>query len=1610
MPAQKEMTSAGRGQPPVRAMNIQRQVLRGGVSLLPLIACWLAPHPAFAACPISTAVAGPVAVSSNCSITSLGQISGSSTGIQSTGSYGSLGNSGTIVGYDNGINNGATLGTLNNSGFVAGIYYGSGLDNQGSIGALSNLTGASFTGAYYGISNHGGITSLSNNGVISSQSGFDGHSMAAVFNGGAGNIGTLTNIGTIVSGATTAFDNAGLITSLANSGSVLGDLEGLWNSGTITAFDNSGSINGAVDSGIYNTGLLSTFTNTGTVTGALAGVDNTGTISNFDNGTGGLLSGVTAGLNNGGYIGSLTNEGTITGTSPGSYGIINSGTIGAFGNSGAVSGELAGLINSGTIADLNNSSTGVFSGITGLVNDTTGSIGTLTNDGQLSGNSFGFTNHGLVDGFTNSASGLVSANATALKNSGTILSLVNIGSISGEQGGITNSGSIGSIDNQGAVQATSIGFGMDNAGTIGSVTNAANASFTGFYAGIYNEGKLTSLTNHGLISGFYTGVANQNTIGTLINTGTIIGTTSDGIYNGGSIGGLSNSGTISGATVGVYNDGTIGALGNSGTIFGGSSFGLLNYEGSYIGSIDNSGIITGGSIALENWGTIGSLINEAGGTIYGVTAGLIVDMSVSSSITTAGSIELIDNEGLISGGSFGFGNAGFVNTLDNSGTIVGTSGFGAYNVNTIDTFSNTGSIIGNGAFGLFNQGTIGTLDNAGGALIKGAEFGLINVYGVGSVSNEGVIHGTYTGMYNVGDIGALTNSGQIIGQNGIGVANYATLGSFANLTGATISGGGIGLLNTGEIDAPFTNGGSISAHNSGTTGTLSAYALDNQGTILTLANSGSITAAATVTSGTGTLDVVGLFNSGSIAGVFNTGNIAASDSIVSGSAVGGAAGVENQGGSIGYFHNSGLISVAAAAGTDGFAFDNNGTIGALDNAAGGTITGGSAALYNAGDIGSLSNEGVIADGDGIANGGSIGNFSNTGSISGDDGVYNEGTIGALQNSGIITGGTIGIVNSGSNASIGSIDNTGTIAGSRVGIANSGSIAQITNEGVISGVTGLDLSSGSATLINTGTIIGTGGTAILIGGNDDLIFGTGSDLVGVINGLTTTNAISLTGTGTLDSDIVNFATGSALDVVHGADWAAEGHWGLDLVTNDGIFRPGMQNGSIGAPLTITGNFAQGPDGTLMIEVTPNKSSGMEVTGSTELDGNITYEFAPGIYHTHTYEVITTGTLNGSFAAETYNVAGVPSGITVSTVYLVDPGVDLVLTAPAVVAVPDAALFSAQRQALAEDTQSDNDTLLNQALNGGNGGGAAGACANTGAAAQSGAGNGGEVGRLTAELANGFCAAGGWVVATGDLFNAGASNGAAGYNANTAGFLAGIDKQVGEAGTRLGFAVGYGSTSLNERGGGSASTGVVRLAFYGAQPIGRVTLSGVIDYGHASGSLSRAADISTFKSHADAGIFGAGLQASTRIELGRLVLTPEAGLRIASVSGGRFGESTSADLAPYAVSGEAPGYVSTQPYLTLQMDHQYTTESNLAVGTQAKLGWQYEASDTGVYTNTVTDDGTVLASARNHLAPNAAVLGASVTIGRNNWALYASYSAHIAGNWNSQTGAFGVQVKF
>ncbi len=1000
------------------------------------------------------------------------------------------------------------------------------------------------------------------------------------------------------------------------------------------------------------------------------------------------------------------------------------------------------------------------------------------------------------------------------------------------------------------------------------------------------------------------------------------------------------------------------------------STGIVN--GTATQTISNLGIISSTSYGVSDSISIGTLSNS--GTISAGNTG----------VANSGSISVLVNSGLLSSTDTALGNFGTIDTLINNGTVTGSSGI--YNGGTIGTLTNTGAIVGQ-FDGLYNQDSVDVLDNS--STISGNSDGIYNAGFRFEDKDEVSFAGIHsdlasTNFLSGASIGTLTNNGMISGgsfgiYNGGGSENLLTIvpgvivdsaaPSFGSGSSANASGGFIGLL---------TNQGVISGGDAG---------IFNGGAIDTLINFETITGG-----DTGILN-----NNASFASAFARSAAAFSSSASFATA------------SIATLTNSGLI-------TGGFTgIGNSSVIGTLSNS--GTISGGDTGILNnnASFISTFERSAAAFSSSASFATAGIATLTNSGLITGGvAGIDNYSFIDTLSNSGTISGGSTGIYNSGS---IEALSNTGLITGADFGIYDAGTPGTLINGGTISGATGVELTGSGSTLVNTGTIASTdGGDAILFGGVNDLVLGTGSQIIGSIDGGGSASQISLQGTGSLNNDIVNFGSGSALGISPGADWTGTGRWTIATVNNNGTFQPGVA----GTPLSLTGNYVQGQGGTLRVVVTPTQTSQMLITGTASLAGKIIYNLAPGTYLPHTYVVLSASNgIVGTFSSASYN--GLPSGLTATTTYVADPTVDLVLSGagtvvsptpppPVVIAPLNDTIFSAQTQALAVESQNATADLLGKATLGGTAASAACAAEAPLSPATTSPGQADQSARLTRAVASAFCGAGGWIEATGSLGHVDGSSGAPAYNANTAGFTAGIDKVLNQTGTRLGIAVGYDHTFLHDKAGGSGSMGTTRVALYGAQPFGQATLAAVAGYAHAGDSTSRASGIGDLSENNGVNIFSGGVQASTHLALRSIDIVPAAGIRVASVEGTNFAESASGLARAFALSGRTAHYTSVQPYVLAQASESFITASQTVITPDAELGYQYEADSRGAATDIIAADGTGFRTPHNRLDRSAALVALGISAGRNNWSLFANYTGYLAGNWTDQIGQVGLRVTF
>jgi outer membrane autotransporter protein len=280
-----------------------------------------------------------------------------------------------------------------------------------------------------------------------------------------------------------------------------------------------------------------------------------------------------------------------------------------------------------------------------------------------------------------------------------------------------------------------------------------------------------------------------------------------------------------------------------------------------------------------------------------------------------------------------------------------------------------------------------------------------------------------------------------------------------------------------------------------------------------------------------------------------------------------------------------------------------------------------------------------------------------------------------------------------------------------------------------------------------------------------------------------------------------------------------------------------------------------------------------------------------------------------------------------------------------------------------------------------------------------------------LRSGLCETGLWVHVNGSFTSVNDPTAIPGYRANAVGFLAGIDRPVGPAGTRIGVVFGYDQGWLNDGLGGNATQQVGRIGLYGSQPAGALEFDGAIIYGHDWDATNRPTGVGTATASQNGNEVSGGLQASLPLNAGGFAITPAAGVRFNWLSEGAFSDPAPTPLAgAFAVSGASVSFADVVPYARVEAAESFATASGLVVSPYARAGIDYYAGTDNPTVVLAAADGTLFPTSSVRLDRAAAVLGAGLNLGQDNWNLFANYDAHLAGNWNTQEVKVGLRIKF
>jgi uncharacterized protein with beta-barrel porin domain len=845
----------------------------------------------------------------------------------------------------------------------------------------------------------------------------------------------------------------------------------------------------------------------------------------------------------------------------------------------------------------------------------------------LNGSTVSLTNNGSITSNVNAAA--------AVEGSGSNFTLSYTGS-----GNITGSGTAGALQLLGAgtgtstatVSATStlttavsgglfVAPGIQTGGTSGTVnvTVLSGGTVQGSNAIQFDGTGSNTLTNSGSVGSVAAGTLTTNGVSANIPSNNSIAVIN---HATGTIAG-SITGILAGASgsVAITND-TGGHITASNTT---SAAGATASVGVSAGSVtgSNAGIISGSTHGIDTTGSLpsstgpGTSVNltSNSGTIQG-TATVASGFTVGSGIKAETSVTVGTNSGIISGGLNGITTINsFVTVTSNTGTISGLSGSGilAANGNANVTNATGGQITGvtsgitAGSITVTNSGTVSATTGSGIAATSGA---------LSVTNNAGTISGGAIGVNSGGASATVINSALITGANtGINLATGTS--DITNNLGATISGTGASGINSGSATVNLANSGTVTGNNSG---------INSGGDVNVTSNTGAITGVVSgiVTSGTAnvTNNTGGQITGGSGGGGISAATITVSNA---GTISGGTAGALTLSsvGSITVTSNTGSISSTnpvTATITGSNVNVTNGASGSI------TATGANSIAILSGSLNITNNAGALISG---ANDGVNQQAGGTATIA------NTGTISGAGRSGLRLGNNASVTNTGTGLITGltgiafrdpTATNTPVVNGS---VFNSGTITgtggTAINFALTPGSGPFTLTLGPGSVIN-GTALGTGGDRFQLGGT------TGSDTFNVSNigaaqqyrGFTTFNKISgstwlLTGTGAQTWNASGGVLGGTATV-----------GGLNVLSG-GTFMPG--NGTAGTSMSVTGNLAFQSGAQYLVQLNPAIASFTSVTG-TAMPGGATVDanFAAGTYVSKQYTILTaTGGVSGTFGA-------------------------------------------------------------------------------------------------------------------------------------------------------------------------------------------------------------------------------------------------------------------------------------------------------------------------------------------------------------------------------------------
>lgn len=557
--------------------------------------------------------------------------------------------------------------------------------------------------------------------------------------------------------------------------------------------------------------------------------------------------------------------------------------------------------------------------------------------------------------------------------------------------------------------------------------------------------------------------------------------------------------------------------------------------------------------------------------------------------------------------------------------------------------------------------------------------------------------------------------------------------------------------------------------------------------------------------------------------------------------------------------------------------------------------------------------------------------SGTGSLTITSPSGSQGSI-LLSGTNTYSGGTL--VNAGSTLYIGVDANLGASSGavtlgdaSGTGALALGNVAPVTTaRSIILGSGGGIINSGAFSWTFTTPITGPG--SLTIGGNTAVV------LDGVNSYAGGTNVTA----GTLEIGDAKTPTAEILGAtsVTGGTLSGRGTV-LGAVTNTGgTVSPGVDG--IGG-LTV-GSYIQGSAGTLAISLLPTGAAQLNVTGSAALAGSLSLN-ALGALHAGTYQLLNAAEITGGFSTIANQISvGFDQSVGVNA-----DGTAVDLTLVQRTSIPEIpSIYPALANTALDAAQRASEVALGR----------------LGEARQMATLDRMVVAADHRHIVDDWgCAGcapyGAWFKATGGFGTTDGAGGTPGYNANTAGFLAGIDGGIGEDSPAvIGVAIGYDHSAVDEGGGARGTISTPRLLVYGDWWRGPFALDAAFGGGYAKFSSARPITQTGATASASGGgpQFTGSVQASAMLVVRSLVVTPAIGMKFARQNEHAFDETGG---GAYNLNGQSGAANSLRTYVSCAAATRFDLGAATRIEPTLRIAYSQEAlRRSGISVNPTADD--------------------------------------------------------